>query len=123
MKKSKHRVLVNWKEKCVSGCVRWAVSGESTQFKAENKILKRMTVEKNLLLHAGNGKMSRFSAKACPLSAEIAERGHSISRSFCQESLRGCGAGRKPRVESDGGAEGYSSIMYNDANAQILEPG
>lgn len=86
---------------CVSGCVRWAVS-ESTQFKTENKILKRMTVEKNLLLHAENGKMSRFSAKACPLSTEIAERGHSISGSFCQESLRGCGAGRKPRVESDG---------------------
>lgn len=82
---------------CKMGC-----ECESTQFKTENKILKRMTVEKNLLLHAGNGKMSRFSAKACPLSVEIAERGHSISGSFCQESLRECGAGRKPRVESDG---------------------
>lgn len=38
---------------CKTGC-----ECEFTQCKTENKILKRMMVEKNLLLHAGNGKMS-----------------------------------------------------------------
>lgn len=90
---------------CKTGC-----ECEFTQFKTENKILKRMMVEKNLLLHAGNGKTSHFSAKACPLSTEIAERGLSLSGSFCHGSLRWCGAGRKPRLGSDGGAEGYSRI-------------
>lgn len=53
-------------------------------------------MEKKFLLHTGNGKMSHFSAKACPLSREIAERGHQSAGPFATTAWEGVGLGGSP---------------------------